>query len=267
MEKNIKVYTLSSLLFLCMLMLSSAVGGILQAVTKALSFILPFILAYSLSDEECRGEIPLARAKKSLSLLPFLPICLLFTFTLSLLTTLFIEAFSSGVPQNPLSGNVVFDVLYLGLMPAILEELFFRLLPIIIIAPVSKKTAILLSAIFFSLAHLSLFSIPYALFAGIIFITLDLMAESIWPSLILHLVNNILSVFYMYNAEKEGFTALFFIILGAVALVCAAVVIALRRRYLEMLSAALQKADKPAFPTLTLAYILPTLVVAALSLT
>jgi len=265
MERNIKAYTLSSLLFICILSLSSSFSGIFSVCLRILSFLLPFAAALAISEKRREGSLPLGNIKKSLTLLPTFPIALLLIFLLSLLTT-FLLGLAGASSPSPLSGNVSFDLLYLGVLPAFTEELLFRLLPLIIISPYSKRSAIVISALFFSFAHASLFSIPYALLAGVIFMTLDLLADSVLPSVSLHLINNFLSIFYMYFALKPGFSYLFFGVLGFLASISLGVIYILRDYYINMFKEAFSEKDEVKIPLFTLAFILPMLIFAILNL-
>lgn len=265
MERNIKAYTLSSLLFVCILSLSSSLSGIFSLTFRILSFILPFGAALVMAEKKRDTSLPLGNIKKSLSLLPTFPIALLLIFLLSLLTT-FLLGLAGASSPSPLSGNVNFDLLYLGVLPAFTEELLFRLLPLIIIAPYSKRSAIVISALFFSFAHASLFSIPYALLAGIIFMVLDLLADSVLPSVMLHLINNFLSIFYMYFALKPEFTYLFFGVLGLLASISMCVIFILRNYYINMFKEVFSEKDAVKLPLFTLAFILPMLAFAVLNL-
>ena len=81
-----------------------------------------------------------------------------------------------------------------ALLPAILEEALFRYLPMRMIAPHSPRCAIIISSLFFALVHGNLFQIPYAFIGGIIFMSLNLATGSIIPSLVIHFVNNAMSI-------------------------------------------------------------------------
>ncbi len=257
---------MASLLFICILSLSSSLSGIFSIVVRLLSFILPFVAALAVSERKKGDSLPLGGIKKSLALIPVFPIALLLIFLLSLLTTFFLNTLAGASSPSPLSGNVNFDLLYLGVLPAFSEELLFRLLPLIIISPYSKKTAVILSALFFSFAHASLFSIPYALLAGVIFMALDLLADSIWPSVVLHLINNFLSIFYMYFALTPGFTYLFFGVLGLLSSICIGVIFLFRSYYINMFKEVFCKEDRVKIPLFALAFILPMLIFALLNL-
>lgn len=265
MERNIKAFTLSSLLFFCISSLPFSFSGVYSLFVRILSCILPFATALFIGDRKEKTPLPIGNIKKSLTLLPAFPIALLLVFLLSLLTT-FLLGLAGAYPHNPLGGNVNIDLLYHGIVPALTEEIFFRLLPLIIIAPYSKRTAIVISTLFFSLAHTSLFSIPYALLAGVIFITLDLLADSVLPSVMLHLINNFLSVFYMYFALTPGFTYLFFGVLGLLTSISIGVIFILRGYYINMFKEAFSEKDSVKIPLFTLAFILPMLAFTALNL-
>ena len=100
-----------------------------------------------------------------------------------------------GLSNPPIEQSSLVKMLLMhALVPAILEELLFRYVPMKLILPYSKRACIVISSVYFALIHCNLFSIPYALVAGVIFISLDIAFDSVLPSLILHFLNNAMSV-------------------------------------------------------------------------
>ena len=101
-----------------------------------------------------------------------------------------------GEYEVVLEGGFFEAALRYALLTAVLEELIFRYLPMRLLAHRSPRAALLLSSLFFSLVHCDLFQMPYALFAGAVFMILDLAANSVIPSLVIHFLNNLHTVFY-----------------------------------------------------------------------
>jgi hypothetical protein len=91
-------------------------------------------------------------------------------------------------------------------------------------------TVIIYTAAFFALIHHSFFSLPYAFFAGAVFMLVDIMTGSIWPSVIIHFLNNLLSVLW-YFCSGEAYFAPLIISLLIVAFAVSAVVIIRKRKY------------------------------------
>ena len=78
---------------------------------------------------------------------------------------------------------------------------------------------------------MSLFQIPYALVAALIFIVADIAAESVIPSFVMHLVNNILSVLWIKYGSDPTFALVFVIILSILAVLSLIPVILRHRDY------------------------------------
>ena len=79
--------------------------------------------------------------------------------------------------------------------------MLFRYIPLRLLLPYSRRSALLVSAIMFSLIHLNLFQIPYALFAGVALAFIVVLSGSILPAILLHALNNAISVFWMREPD------------------------------------------------------------------
>ncbi len=130
-----------------------------------------------------------------------------------------------------------------ALIPAVLEELGFRYLPMKLLAPYSKRWCVILSAMFFALIHMSLFQIPYAFLAGVIFIMIDLACESVLPSIILHFLNNAVSVLLIKWGANTDFTFWVAVVLVAACVPSLVAAIFCRKRYARDVRAALDSGE------------------------
>lgn len=262
MTRNIKLYTLSVLIFLILLGLST-VEGIVGALCYPSAFILPTVglLLITKKDE----KHPLVPTASRAMLLPLTAPTLLIIFGTAYLTAFLLYSAVGAENSVQVTGNLVFDIFTLAVAPAILEELLFRYIPLKMIAPYSKKTALLISSLFFALAHCSLFSIPHAFLAGVIFMTADLAVGSPLPSVILHLLNNLVSVAWEY-AYPTGYAHLIPIALGAAALLSTVFIIIKKEDYKKAAKEIFKKEDKAALPAFTLSLAIPTIGAAILEL-
>lgn len=263
MKENVKIYTLSSLMLLCILSLGGGFSEPLALIVRLIAFTVPTLLAlwYSKASSD-RNTAYLSLDKRGLLLLPLLVPSLLVIFGLSFLVSLVIYSITGAQADVPISGNVVFDVFSLAVVPAVTEEMFFRYVPLKIIAPLSKKSALIISSVFFAVIHTSFFSIPYALAAGVIFMTFDLITESVLPSVIVHLFNNIMSLVWMYGADTEGFAEIYLSVFVLGAVISIIPLIISLKKYRRMLRHTFEKDDKLIFPAVSLALIIPTLLIA-----
>ena len=151
---------------------------------------------------------------------------LVFSALLSRCVICYINGSSHAPAGTLLSGMGYFQALFCyTLLPAVLEELIFRG----VVFPVYEKScgglcAILASALFFAMSHLSgedffLYFISGLILGAVVYIT-----RSVFACMALHLVNNFAS-FYLENSvfriaaeSKSGILAIF--LLTALTLIC-----------------------------------------------
>ena len=224
MKKKLNVLTISYLLLLILLFLSGAFDGLLSDLVYFLSFLLPFALCIFLTrDEENKVKdcLNISRDDAMLFIPLIFPIISL-TMLISFITSFVIFNLTGKSFMIDPGDSYVVALIYHALLPTILEEALFRYLPMRMIAPHSPRCAIIVSSIFFALVHGNLFQIPYAFIGGIIFMSLNLATESIIPSLVIHFMNNALSVTMMFI--HDPFTLfLIYIFIGVVTLACLSV--------------------------------------------
>ena len=101
-----------------------------------------------------------------------------------------------GAPIGEFSTELGFfgAVIAHALLPALAEEFFFRFALMRTLVPCGERLAILLSALFFALAHGQLFALPYTLFAGLALGLAAALTRSVWISVAIHFVNNLINV-------------------------------------------------------------------------
>ena len=254
MTEALKVVTFIDLVFVLLLMTSGTVGGALGQVIYYLAFFIPVAIAFCYSKrfkrkrEEERGlaeeEKTYLRLDKQSAILiaPLIPLGI-GVIILSAMTTSIILGII-GFSSKPLPDAPVFELLIThALVPAILEEILFRYVPMKLLLPYSAQRCVLFSAIYFSLIHCNLFQIPYALVAGIILMLINVMTESIWPSLVLHLANNVLSVIVSKYCVDRVSLIIFVYCVGLVELVSIIYLWRNKEKYKEPLRAAMELGD------------------------
>lgn len=202
MKKEIKILTLSSLCVLLFLIISGSFSGVLQRIIYIIGFVLPtFVFLYIYYGRKNGGKIftseylTLGKKEAFITLGVIFP-TVLSVLLVSLLGTAVMACFGK---ENIIEINEppYLAVLLHALLPAFLEETAFRYLPLRLMGKRAPRGAIFVSATLFALVHHSLFSISYAFVAGIVFMAVDLMTESVFPSLIIHFVNNLFSLLAM----------------------------------------------------------------------
>ncbi len=249
-------------------MMSGEFGGILQIIIYIFAFLAPTFAGIYLSEKEKSGNIKddikyltIGRDKLGVVLLSAAPILLAVLFisyiTSLLMLVLFGRESGVTVTEDPFTATVIH-----ALLPAILEETAFRYLPLKLLGGRSPRGAVIASAFFFSLIHGSLFSIPYAFAAGLMFMALDILTDSILPSVSIHFINNVLALMTMgvYGFVLEIPVA--FIIVGAAALLSCLLLFFERKRLLGMVMAALPSGEGYVFSPEPLFFAVPALIIA-----
>ena len=84
-----------------------------------------------------------------------------------------------------------------AIVPAFCEELLFRGVVLSNLMPYGKANAIIVSAMLFGLMHGNLYQFLYTTAAGIIMGCVYVLTDSIWCSILLHLINNTISLLQM----------------------------------------------------------------------
>ena len=232
MKKNANAIIAAYFGFFVLMMLSGMFRGTLSDAVYYLAYILPFASVIFVLRDEGIGKNLFSLGKRGVKLfLPTVfPTVLLVAF-ISYLTSLVMLAIFKKSSVTYLGSDPFAAVLNHAAIPALLEEMLFRYLPLRFIAPHSKRYAVVFSATAFALVHHSFFSIPYALAAGVIFITVDILCDSILPSLILHFVNNAVSVVWsMYFTSLLG-NLIFVSVLASFAVFSAVLLVSRRTEY------------------------------------
>ena len=235
MKRALTYVTFLDMIFILLLALSGAAFGVFAEILYYLAFIAPVAMAYLLKRE--RGvyfsppKITLSAKNLGFTFLA-LPFILALIFGTSFLTSLLLSLFFEK-PVTDVSGNVFWVIFKNAFIVAVLEEALFRYIPIAFLKPYTKKGAILFSAGFFALSHCNLYQIPYALLAGVFFAAIDIAADSIWPSVIIHFINNATSVIWLRRSGEGSFATTYISVLIGTAIVSAILLILLFRKYKE----------------------------------
>ena len=274
MKRNVTSFTAMVLIFISLLMMSGLFSGIISEFVYFAAFAVPISIGYIADLKERKREEEHDREyKEPRSYFSFnKDIVSLFTPTVfptvalilavSYLTSFIIFALSGKTNSTDIGDNLFLALVRHALLPAILEEALFRYMPLRMLARHSGKVTVIISSLYFALAHNSLFSIPYALVAGVIFITLDLMCESVWPSVILHLINNIISVIWIMYSGSEIFASVYYGVITGAALICGVFILINRKKYTDAIHTVLSYGDSPEFMYEPLLLAVPILVMA-----
>ncbi len=91
---------------------------------------------------------------------------------------------------------LVLNLVTYALLPALVEELVFRGFYISALQPSGERCALVTSALLFGLAHGNLTQMPFAFMLGLLFGWLFLRTGRLWPCMVIHFLNNSLSVVF-----------------------------------------------------------------------
>lgn len=238
MKKRIAELVLLDLLFLLLLIISGTVAGATRWVLYFLAYILPIaaglllIRRRGLSAEPPRLAFRTDRAVFSAAL--FAP-TMLAVIAISAFTALVLSFFGK-TNETDVSGSLVYELFRHALLPAVLEEILFRYIPIKLLSPHSRRGAVGVSTLLFALIHLNLFQIPYALLAGVALAFLTVASGSILPGVLLHFLNNAVSVIWMKFPDTAPYVI--FALLLLLSVPSAIYIIRKRRDYAAEISRA-----------------------------
>ena len=286
MNKHVKIVTLIDLLFLCILLLSSLSGSsILGRALYVAAFILPtivgiiaihkakksshpvaFVAFLELDDENAvPPEIPTGlgisiKKEGALLALPLIAPTVLLVFLLAALSNYLgaLVGLSAPAVDEPFATALIMH----ALLPAVLEEMLFRYLPIKLIGEcgANMRYALFASALFFALSHANPIQIPYAFAAGIVLFVISVITSSILPAIVIHLANNVISLLSSYGYMSTAAYVIF-----AAVLVASAVAVILRRRaYVKKLAEYFSESSRE-FSYAPLAFIIPALLLTLLN--
>ena len=255
MTEATKLFNLICVIFILLLALASSFDGVIGELIRYLAFLIPTVIGFyysrdlQIKREEVKGvaEEPDAllgfdksRAKL---LLPIIAPVILVVFLISLLTSLVLSLF--GIASAPVEDvGIVRMLLVHALIPAVLEEALFRYIPLKLMRPYSKKWCIVYSSFCFALIHCSFSQMPYAFVAGFAFMLVDIIFGSVWPSVILHLLNNATSVVFMKYASGVGESTVFVGALVTLALISFIFIFKKKGKYSSMLRGAFEAGER-----------------------
>ncbi|MDD2955030.1 MAG: CPBP family glutamic-type intramembrane protease [Oscillospiraceae bacterium] len=200
-----------SYLLIWFLPLSSASSEIAEQVitmvTYLASFILPFGICIALQKMPVRVALPLRRFNGRITLMAIplsLGVSVAASYLVAMLGALFstvgVEATAPdfALPTDPAA--VVLYVLNVAVLPAFVEEFAFRGVILQSLRRFGDAFAVGVSALLFGLMHMNLVQAPYAILLGLLFGYLTVRTGSLWTAILLHFLNNSISVAFQMLA-------------------------------------------------------------------
>ena len=263
MKKRIKHLTFCYLIFLVSFIGSSAATGTLSDILYACAFVLLTAIGIGLMGGEREDAVaPLKLNRDGVIITVFaLSPTVIIVASLSYLSALLLFVSTGNTDPVDVGDSFLLALISWVLVPAVTEEILFRYLPLRMLGGLNKRVCIILSATFFSLAHFSPFQLIYAFVAGAIFMIIDLSADSIVPSLIIHFANTLLSLsIIMYGGTTAGKIVINVIVS---LLLCLSLVIFIihRKIIIAKIRSAFSFKERYGFDPEPLLYIIPALTV------
>lgn len=101
---------------------------------------------------------------------------------------------------------LVLSIITVGIFPAFFEEFIDRGLLLSIFKDVeNEKTVVVLMALIFAFAHQNVVQTGYTFVGGLVLAYIALKTRSIFPTIIIHFINNTTSVIFDYSSQTNGF--------------------------------------------------------------
>ncbi len=130
------------------------------------------------------------------------PIAIFFNTLVITILSFFGELIPSSVPLPENMGLYFLSIFIIGLAPGICEEVMFRGAIMDAYSIMGKKKAIIYSAFLFGLFHLNLQNLLGPMFLGIIFGIIVYKTNSIYSSILAHILNNSIAMTIGYFGMK-----------------------------------------------------------------
>ena len=108
----------------------------------------------------------------------------------------------TNVPDSLLL--MLLTVVHTAVLPALLEELVFRGFVMQPLRRYGDWFAIITSALIFGLVHGNMTQVPFAILAGVALGYLNVVSGSMWMNILLHFLNNFISVLYSFAIASAG---------------------------------------------------------------
>jgi len=96
----------------------------------------------------------------------------------------------------------IYAVLAFCILPAVAEEFLFRSILIAEYETVSPLFAVFISALYFGMIHMDFMRLPAYILAGIVLALVFYTTRSVFASMLLHILNNLASLWTDFAAEK-----------------------------------------------------------------
>ena len=199
----------------------------LNIAITLIGFLSGAFLIYKTENTKPQNVISFSTPKKgtlSAAIMVGVGFCYAANIVVSLLQSSFqnIFPFVQTEIELPRGGlGFILSVISVAVAPALLEEFLFRGAIMGNLIKYGKPFAIFTSAFLFGLIHGNLVQIPFAFLVGLVLGFLIIETDSIWTGVIIHFINNFISVCvdYLGDYVKEDILNIFYLIAVALFIV------------------------------------------------
>lgn len=176
----------------------------LNILLTVLGFGFSAIFILKALNVKASSLVSYGKPKKGITL-PAIMVAVGFCFTANIAVTLLQSKFQDILPfaspniemPDGILGFLI-SVLSVAVAPALIEEFLFRGVIMGSLLKFGKAFAIFTSAVIFGLIHGNLVQIPFAFLVGLVIGTMVVETDSIWTGVIIHFINNFISVCFDY---------------------------------------------------------------------
>lgn len=169
-----------------------------QVALSALVFTIPFLISIKVCRQRIGRVLPLGGVTPSLFVplvMSGLGVCMLGNLATNILGQT-LSAFQL-VPVQPVMENpdgifgAALVILGSAFLPALVEEFAFRGVALGLLRPYGDSFAIVISSLLFGLMHGNLVQTPFAIVVGLGLGYITVAANSMWPAIVAHFLNNL----------------------------------------------------------------------------
>ena len=199
----------------------------LNVIITLIGFLSGAFLIYKTENTKPQNVISFSTPKKG-TLPAAIMVGVGFCYAANIVVSLLQSSFQNIFPfvqteiELPRGGlGFILSVISVAVAPALLEEFLFRGAIMGNLIKYGKPFAIFTSAFLFGLVHGNLVQIPFAFLVGLVLGFLIIETDSIWTGVIIHFINNFISVCvdYLGDYVKEDILNIFYLIAVALFIV------------------------------------------------
>ena len=182
----------------------------IQIVVSSVSFIFSFWFYAKVMKARITDVCAFGKPKEVAKVFPFvvlgLGVCGLSNFLTSMAGGLFQSMgfeYNLKLPENPTNlFGIILTYVAVSITPALVEEFAIRGVVLGVLRKYGDSFAIMASALVFGLMHGNFAQIPFAFILGVYFGYVVIKTGSVWPAVIIHFLNNFLSVTIDYLTKE-----------------------------------------------------------------